>query len=81
MRGGSVPACYTFPEDGRERSFQAFKKAGLAEKVPIFNESYSNFYKRLTPDFERTVSILSEHQKRWMVLVKKCEAVDLIQML
>ncbi|GMO11420.1 MAG: hypothetical protein Ta2A_19820 [Treponemataceae bacterium] len=70
-----------FPESGREQTYQAFKKFGIEEKVQLLNESHTNFYKTLNPDFEHIVSILSEHRKRWRALAKECKAVDLIEKL
>lgn len=81
MRNRTIPTCYKFPESGRDYTYQSFKKLRLTEKIPFFNISYSKFYEMLTPDFERVVSILSEHCNRWKALVKQFKAVEIIEKL
>jgi hypothetical protein len=81
MHGRPIPICPEFPDSGTSYLFQSFKKAGIADKVSVFNDSHSDFYNKLTPDFERIVLILTEHHKRWKALIKEMKAVALIQIL
>jgi hypothetical protein len=58
-------SCFQFPADGTRHDFQAFKKLGIVEKIPCFNESHSRFYSVLAPDWKRIQNIMAEHQQRW----------------
>jgi hypothetical protein len=81
MHNKTIPECYLFPTSGRTFDFQSFKKLKLIDNIATFNDSNINLYSRLTPDFERVVSILSEHRGRWRALAKEFKTFDLIEAL